>query len=122
MRFKLWSIVLIAIILIVVGVTIYVASRPETGEIFTEFYILGPEGKASEYPQQLAVGQEAKVIVGIANREHRLVTYRLEVSIGASTVYTVDGVTLGNNEKWEEAINIIPEKPGPEQKVEFKLF
>ncbi len=40
------------------------------GERFTEFYILGLEGKADNYPDELTVGEEGRVILGIVNHEH----------------------------------------------------
>jgi len=122
MRLKLWSLVLIVIILIVAGITTYIATNPETGEVFTEFYILGPDGKAADYPVQLDLGQEAKVITGIVNREYRTVTYTLEVYIDSSLVYRVDDITLGNDEEWQEPVSITPEKTGLEQKIVFMLL
>ena len=37
---------------------------------FTEFYALGPEGKASGYPRELMVGEETVVILGVVNKEY----------------------------------------------------
>jgi len=36
---------------------VYVIVTPKQGEKFTEFYILGPEGMADDYPTDLAVGE-----------------------------------------------------------------
>ena len=49
------------------------------GERFTEFYILGEEGKAAGYPTNLSVGQNATVIIGIANHEYQRVNYTVEI-------------------------------------------
>lgn len=57
----------------------YVITHPKPGEAFTEFYILGPGGKAADYPTELFAGENATVILGIANHEHRNVTYHVEV-------------------------------------------
>jgi len=38
-------------------------------EPFTEFYILGPEGKADNYPTDYVLGENGTVIVGIVNHE-----------------------------------------------------
>lgn len=34
-------------IIMVTGLTIYIVSNPPPSEMFTEFYVLGPSGKAS---------------------------------------------------------------------------
>lgn len=57
----------------------YVIAVPKQGEKFTEFYILGPGGKAAGYPTNLTVGQEASIIIGIANHEYRTVYYGIEI-------------------------------------------
>ena len=59
----------------------YVIATPKVGERFTEFYILGLSGKAIDYPTELVVGEERKLIVGIINREREAATYRIEVVI-----------------------------------------
>ncbi len=57
----------------------YVIAVPKQGEKFTEFYILGPGGKAANYPTSLTVDEEASLIIGIANHEYRTVYYGVEI-------------------------------------------
>jgi len=57
----------------------YVIVVPKQGEKFTEFYILGPGGKAAGYPTNLTVGENASIIIGIANHEYRTVYYGVEI-------------------------------------------
>jgi uncharacterized membrane protein len=52
---------------------------PNPGEQFTEFYMLGPEGLAENFPRQAAPGQPITVTLGLTNREHAEHTYRVEV-------------------------------------------
>jgi uncharacterized membrane protein len=73
------SIVLIIAILLAIGTTIYVIAVPKEGEHFTEFYILGPGGKAADYPTTFAAGSNQSVIIGIGNHEYRNITYTVEV-------------------------------------------
>ena len=75
------SIILVLAILSSVVALVYVVAVPSEGEKFTEFYILGSGGKASGYPSNLTVDQEASVFVGIANHEHRQVHYYVQVWI-----------------------------------------
>jgi len=71
--------ILIIAIITSIGTLTYVITHPKPGEAFTEFYILGPGGKASDYPTELKVGQEGKVIIGIVNHEGRNVTYYVQI-------------------------------------------
>jgi uncharacterized membrane protein len=76
---KVLTIILVVSILSSVVALVYVVAVPREGEKFTEFYILGPEGKASGYPHNLTVGQNASVKVGIANHEYRQVHYYVQL-------------------------------------------
>ena len=119
---KVLSIILIAAILGAVGTLGYIIATPHTGEDFTEFYILGPEGKAADYPSQLVMGQQGKVIVGIINREHEVASYRVEVIIDGVKNNEVKRIVLEHEEKWEGEISFTPQKTGKRQKVEFILY
>lgn len=76
---KALTVALLIAIIASTGVLGYVITHPKQGEPFTEFYILGPDRKASDYPTNLTEGEEAKVILGIVNHEQRNVTYHVEV-------------------------------------------
>ena len=82
---KTLSIILVLAILSSVIALAYVMVVPREGEKFTEFYLLGPGGKASGYPHNLTVDQGASVFVGIANHEHRQVHYYVQVWIVNAT-------------------------------------
>jgi len=60
---------------------IYACAAPKVGEKFTEFYILGPDGRAVDYTRELVPGQEGDVIIGIVNREREAASYRVTVEI-----------------------------------------
>jgi len=92
---KALTIVLVIAILSSVIALVYVVSFPREGESFSEFYVLGPGGKASGYPQNITVNQSAPVILGIANHEHRTVNYTVEVWL--SNITYADNTTLVNN-------------------------
>jgi uncharacterized membrane protein len=76
---KVLTIILVISILSSIVVLAYVGTVPREGEKFTEFYILGPYGKASDYPHNLTIGQNASLIVGIANHEYRQVHYFVQL-------------------------------------------
>lgn len=61
------SILLILSILGVFGTLGYIMANPKAGEKYTEFYVLGLSGEATDYPEELIVWEEGEVIVGIIN-------------------------------------------------------
>ncbi len=73
------TIILIIVIFIVLASLVYVITLPKTGETFTEFYLLGPQGKAEGYPRNLTTQENATVIIGVANHEQRLMNYTIEI-------------------------------------------
>jgi len=75
---RILSVVLIAAVVVAAGVTAYIVVVPREGEKFTEFYILGPKGKAADYPTEFMAGTPQTVIIGIGNHEYREVTYTVE--------------------------------------------
>jgi len=83
--------ILIAAILIAAVTTVYVIAFPKEGEKFTEFYILGADKMADDYPEKFFTGTEQFVWVGIGNHEYRDVTYTVE--------------TLLLNAEWDSATN-----------------
>ncbi len=119
---KLLTTLLVIAILGAIGALVYTIATPKVGERFTEFYILGPGGKAQDYPRELMVSEEATVIVGIANQEQEPTVYRVEVNIDAERVAEVGTVTLDHEEVWEQELSFAPARAGPNQKVEFRLY
>jgi len=124
------SLVLAVVIAVAIaGLGYMVTTTPRIGEKFTEFYILGPDGRAENYPTELRVGEEGDVIVGIVNHEQGEASYRVEVWIdGEKTKLWINGedrdeisVELENEGKWEQKVGFVPQKAGW-QKVEFILY
>ncbi len=119
---RILSVILIATILGAAGTLGYVIAAPEIGEKFTEFYILGPEGKAIDYPREMRVGAQERVFVGIISREHEKVSYSVEVIINGAKYSEIGPVVLENDSKWEQEIDFILVQAGDNQKVEFLLY
>jgi len=113
-------IVLIASIIGSFATLVYVVVTPKTGERFTEFYLLGPNGTASDYPTDLKIGEEGKVIICIVNHEYENVTYLLEISFNGSLVHE-EPVFLVENGKRESPFTFKAIKKGENQKMEFLL-
>lgn len=81
------TIILIIVIISVLASLIYVITLPKTGETFTEFYLLGPQGKAEGYPRNLTIQENATVIIGVANHEQRQINYTIEIWLINQTTY-----------------------------------
>ncbi len=105
--------------IVVVG---YVATRDKSGEGFTEFYMLGPEGKAEAYPSQLILGEQGRIVVGIVNHERRDISYQLEVRINGTRSARIEPVTLAPEEQWQDTVSFTPDEAGDNQKVEILLY
>ncbi|MFC2034984.1 DUF1616 domain-containing protein [Chloroflexota bacterium] len=119
---KILFIILILAVLAAIGTLIYVITTPTVRETFTEFYILGNEGKAEGYPNDLVVGKETNVIVGIINREHVTMSYHVEVRINKVKNNEWGPLVLDHDEKQEQIISFQIGIVGDNQKVEFLLY
>jgi uncharacterized membrane protein len=98
---------------------------PQPGKAFTEFYLLGPDGKAGNYPVRLHLGDTAPVIVGIANHEHRDMAYDLVVllndSVNVTRLYE-ENVSVVKDQTWEKKIELKPDATGKNLKFEVLLY
>ncbi len=119
---KALSIILVISILGAIGVLGYVIANPKVGEKFTEFYILGDGGQAANYPEEITLGDSASVIVGIINHEQGETTYRVEVRAFSEVIGQLGGITLTDEQAYEEDLIFAPSLAGEDQKVEFLLF
>jgi uncharacterized membrane protein len=115
-------ILLVVVIIGAIGVLVYVARTPEIGEAFTEFYMLGPEGRAANYPDVISLGEEATVTLGIVNHEQAVTDYSIRILMGEEEVGGVAAITLAGEEEWEQKVSFVPVEVGEEQKVEVRLY
>lgn len=114
--------VLLISIMAGIGATAYAVAIPRVGESFTEFYIVGTGGMLGDYPQELALGEEGTIVVGIVNHEHQKTAYSIEIYIEGEQVQEMGPISLAHEEKWEEPATFVPGKPGEDQKVQFLLY
>ena len=76
---KALTLILAASIIIAASLLVYVIITPKTGEKFTEFYLLGPEGIADNYPRNLTTNETANIIIGVVNHEYKTINYTIEL-------------------------------------------
>lgn len=120
---RILSVCVVVVVLGAAAACIYLVTMPKTGEAFTEFYLLGGEGKAIGYPNELEVGEEGiKVTVGIMNREQGTETYRVEINIDQSSYRQIDRIVLNDKDTWEQEIAFTPEHLRDRDKIEFFLY
>lgn len=100
---------------------------PSPNELMTEFYILGQEGLAKDYPRQAAVGETLAVTMGITNREREAMTYTVEVwavdpwSTQQLLVGTAGPFSLPAGESVEKPLNFWMPWAGDDMMVVFSL-
>ncbi|WP_416111534.1 DUF1616 domain-containing protein [Methanobacterium sp. MZD130B] len=117
---KILSIILIISIILAISTTLYIIVKPKQGEKFTEFYILGPDGKASNYPTNLTHGQKGEVIIGVVNHEYATTDYKILVKVKNHTLHN-QTLTLKNGEKREIPFNFTAGNSG-NKKMQFLLY
>ena len=118
---KILSVILVASMIAASAVLVYVIAIPKTGERFTEFYILGPNGTASNYPTNLKAGEEAKLTIGIINNEYKNITYRLEMKLNGTIIHE-EYASLTHDQEYQKPMTFKTTKTGEHQKLEFLLY
>ena len=116
------SVILAVLILGVAALAGYVAAHPETSQGFTDFYVLGADGRTASYPERVVVGSEVNVTVGIINREHEPAVYRVVVLIGDAQASGTAPIALAHDKRWEQLVAFTPQVVGERKAVEFLLF
>jgi len=129
------SIILILVIIVVITTTIYVIASPKENEHFSEFYILGENMTAANYPNQIIPGQNYSMFVGVGNYEYRDIDYTIETWMlvtefdnitNSSRITEMDpgdrlSFTLSHNETTIIPYNLSVRKSGY-NRIEFLLF
>lgn len=103
-------IVTLAVSLLSIG---YLAMTPveQEGEPYTELYVLGPDGNASDYPLSLEANETGSIVVGIANREHAPMTYTVVMTVNQEVI-AQEAVPLAVDERSEEQYSISIDEAG----------
>ncbi len=129
---KLLAVGTVILLISSVALAAHIITTPRTGERFTEFYILGPEGMADDYQTSLTVNQSSHLIIGIINREHQDMNYDLGIGLGlhpenmtrtedmpndfefslTNETYQSTNVIIEHHERWEQHMNISVSEPG----------
>ncbi len=114
-RTTLWA--LLATGLALAGVVVAAqALRPV--ETFTEFYLLGSEGKLEGYPTELTPGETFRLTLGVNNHEGEEVAYNVRLPQGAVT----NVPALKDGESWEQSFTLTAPEGRGKTKLAFDLY
>jgi len=97
----------IAVMLVAsVVVLAWAITTPRVGERFTQLAILGPDGTATDYPRNLTIGEDGRVLISVKSFEHRTADYTLAIILTNVTDNTtvVDSWSID----WGEAHSLTP--------------
>ncbi|MGB9879710.1 MAG: DUF1616 domain-containing protein [Anaerolineae bacterium] len=95
---------------------------PKPGERLTEFYILGPEGLAENYPREAVVGFPVTVTVGIANREGVPADYWVGAYCGNHLIGQSEPLHLEHGQTDEWVLGFVPIQTGDNVRIDFYLY
>jgi len=119
---KIISAVLVVAILICTGLIIYLAVTPQASQRFSEFYLLGEQGKAASYPSQAVSGQPVSVIVGVVNHEGGPSAYTVRIKENDVIIKSVEVGKLNDAQKWEQPVEFALSNAGDGRRVNFYLY
>jgi uncharacterized membrane protein len=116
------SVTLVLSIVAAIGTFVYAFAKPKSGERFTEFYILDPEGLAENYPREGVVGQPMTVTVGITNHEGVPAEYWVGVVSGEYLVGQAGPIQLEPGAVDERPVVFVPAEAGDDAEISFLLY
>lgn len=132
---RLLNSILAVVAIVAIITTAFVIAFPKQGERFSEFYILGENQRASDYPDQVIAGKTYPLYIGVGNQESRTVVYTIETwsllvefdnVTNTSHLVTMDlmdrlPLVLAQNETQLTPYDLSMKRPGY-NRVEFLLF
>ncbi len=111
---------------LLVGGTILVftiIALPDPATKYTEFYLVGNEGLAENYPRSATVGSLVQLKVGLVNHEGKALSYqKIEVRRTTESLVSFGPINLANESSLVQPITFTINSPGFDQRVEILLF
>lgn len=118
---RAFTIVLGVVFLAAVVGVVYTALVPaQSSASYTEFYVLGENNSAANYPTDLTVGETGTLTVGVSSQEPSETRYTVLVLLDGNE-QTRQTVTLESGETWTDEISVTPSQAG-RQKLRLLLF
>jgi len=115
------TLVLLVVLAVSVAGVVYVSVTPtQTADPYTEFYVVGTEGNASDYPTNLTVGETGEFVVGITNHEHGAMDYAVVATLGDRQVGN-RSIRVANEDTWEDTVSFTARESG-EYRLRILLY
>ncbi len=118
---RLVLVILVGILAVASLTSISILVMPKPAEFFTEFYILGQEGLAEDYPREITAGQTVSITTGITNREGTSSTYNIKIMAGEEVIGQAGPIVLQDQATWEQPVEFSVPTAGADQQVTFLL-
>jgi uncharacterized membrane protein len=115
------SYIIIILLVIAVGATVYIIVNPSPNEKFTELYILGATDQAGNYPTNISLNEAGNVTIGIVNHEDSTTSYNLITTLNGVAISN-QNYTLENNQTKNITFSFTPTKTGSNQTLTFNLY
>lgn len=126
---RLYLLLTVLVMSTIIAASIYTITVQLTKPLPNEFYILGSEGQAQDYPRTSKVGQVISVTMGITNYADFPSNYRLEVWIvdpwnttHREPVLTEEAIMTRPHEHLQRPISWTMTQVGDNQQIELLLF
>lgn len=103
------------------GIFVFILATPKAGESFTEFLVLGTDGKEQNYPV-IKAGEVADLNTVIINNEGKAITYQVELTINGVRNQMLGPISLRQGEQWQNTLAIKIDEPGQGNKVDLTLY
>ena len=117
---KFLSIILLLLVILSISMTTYAVIKPKPSDNFTEFYILGADGKMSNYPTILNTNENASLTIRVANHEDSSTSY-LVVTKYNGTIINENNISLKDGQIISLPSNFSAGNPGTKE-VEYLLY
>ncbi len=114
-------VVMAGILFLALMTAAYIFLVPSKNQYMTEFYILGQEGLAEDYPREITAGQKVSITTGITNREGTSATYDIKVMAGKEVIGQAGPIVLKDQATWEQPVEFSAPAAGADQQIIFVL-
>ncbi len=120
--------------MIVVSMLLYTAVTSPPRESFSVISVLGPSGKATDYPEEVKVGETIDMYILVENHENRVEYYVVRFKLGDVNTVISDNQpaslsirksyqrVLDDKESWQFPIDVSINERGDDYRLIFELW
>lgn len=119
---KLFIIIMVTSLFLAAGGVGYMMATDNSGDAYTEFYLLGAEGQFQNQPVSLHVREEMKISCAVVNHEFRSTVYTIVMEVNGKRILSLQPVEIPHGTKWEKAAVFSPAEAVDKGKVELYLY